>query len=138
MGDKDRGPPGGHLVILLIDIVFGDRVEGRGRLVEEEHRPVLVEGARQHQPLGFAARQLDPVLKDLPPDVGAEPLGEGFDLFGQPRLMKTAPDLLFVDPVHLLGDVFGKRRVQNRKVLEDGREEGIVFPAVEPADVDAV
>ena len=55
VGDEQRGLPRRHVLVLLIDVVFRQRVEGGGGFVQQQDRAVLVQRPRQHQPLGLAA-----------------------------------------------------------------------------------
>ena len=45
VGDVDGGFAGGHLAELFVDFSLSDRVERSGRLVEDDERGILVEGA---------------------------------------------------------------------------------------------
>ena len=49
----------------LLDRRLGPAVEGAGRLVEDQDRRVLEQGAGDGDPLLLAARQLQPALADL-------------------------------------------------------------------------
>ena len=59
VGDVDGGFAGGHLAELFVDFSLSDRVEGSGRLVEDDERGILVEGAGDGGALGLAAGKVD-------------------------------------------------------------------------------
>ena len=59
VGDVDSGFAGGHLAELFVDFSLSDRVEGCGRLVEDDERGILVEGAGDGGALGLAAGKVD-------------------------------------------------------------------------------
>ena len=52
VGDVDSRFTGGHLAELFVDFGLSDRVEGCGRLVEDDERGILVEGAGDGGALG--------------------------------------------------------------------------------------
>lgn len=59
VGDVDGGFAGNHLAELFVDFGLSDRVEGSGRLVEDDERGILVEGAGDGGALGLAAGKVD-------------------------------------------------------------------------------
>lgn len=59
VGDVDGGFAGNHLAELFVDFSFGDWIEGSGRLVEDDERGILVEGAGDGGALGLAAGKVD-------------------------------------------------------------------------------
>ena len=59
VGDVDSRFTGGHLAELFVDFGLSDRVEGCGRLVEDDERGILVEGAGDGGALGLAAGKVD-------------------------------------------------------------------------------
>ena len=61
VGDVDGGFAGNHLAELFVDFSFGDWIEGSGRLVEDDERGILVEGAGDGGALGLAAGRSTPV-----------------------------------------------------------------------------
>ena len=60
VGDVDGGFAGNHLAELFVDFSFGDWIEGSGRLVEDDERGILVEGA------GMAVRWASPPERSTP------------------------------------------------------------------------
>src|SRR5690606_4512087 len=72
VGDEERRPSFHEDVEGLDDLVFGLDVDGAGRLVEDEDRRVLEEGAGEGDALALAAGELHPSLADE----GVVPLGE--------------------------------------------------------------
>ena len=55
------------------------RIEMRGRLVQDQHRRVLEEGAGDGDALALAAGEAGAALADL----GIQPVGQGLDQLGQ-------------------------------------------------------
>ena len=51
-------------ILMLISLLLAQRVEMRGRLVEDQDRRVLQEGARDRDALALAAAQRQPALAD--------------------------------------------------------------------------
>ena len=135
MGDEQRGLARAHLVVFEVDVVLCNRVERRRRLVEQQHRPILIQSAGQHQPLGLAAGEQHAVLIDLPAHLGVNALGQRVDLLGQARLVQAGAHLVLIAAFDRLRDVFGHRRSQYRKFLKSGGEERVVVSAVKLADV---
>ena len=66
----------------VLDRLGGGGVEAGGRLVEEQHGGIAGEGARQRQPLLFAAGQAPrrPALEARQPDIGHQFADAGFAL----------------------------------------------------------
>src|SRR5438132_2778692 len=75
MGDHEGGAAPHHLVERELDEPLGRRVEGTGRLVENEDRRILEQRPRDRQALALAAGQRAAALSDR----GAEALRMGFD-----------------------------------------------------------
>ena len=65
MGDHQRRAPGHHVVERGLNLRFVVRVERRRRLVEQQDRRVLENGARDRQALPLPARQRDAALAKL-------------------------------------------------------------------------
>ena len=64
MGDGDHGAAAHQPVKRLADRLLGFAVERRGRLVEQQDRRILQEGARDGDALPLAAGQLDAAVAD--------------------------------------------------------------------------
>ena len=62
--DQQHGAPGAQPLDRLADELGVDRVEVRGRLVEDHERRVAQERARERDPLPLAGRQAPPALAD--------------------------------------------------------------------------
>ena len=61
VGDVDGGFAGNHLAELFVDFSFGDWIEGSGRLVEDDERGILVEGAGDGGALASPPERSTPV-----------------------------------------------------------------------------
>ena len=89
MGDVEGGAPLGHLAVFEIDLVLRNRVERGGRLVEDDERGILVEGAGDGGALGLAAGKVDTgavvVVK-----AGADALRELLYTVGETCLLYTS------------------------------------------------
>ena len=64
MRDRDHGAPAHQPAERLADRLLGFAVERGGRLVEQQDRRVLQEGARDRDALALSARQLDAAVAD--------------------------------------------------------------------------
>jgi len=64
VGDRDHGAAAHQAAERLSDRFLGFAVESGGRLVEQQDRRVLQEGARDRDALPLAARQLDAAVAD--------------------------------------------------------------------------
>ena len=73
--------PAGHVAVLLVNVVFGDGVERRCRLVQNQNRPVLIQCSGQHQPLGLAAGELHSIEINISAKVGIYTVGESWRQF---------------------------------------------------------
>ena len=135
MGNKHRGFTRRHVVILHVDVVFRDGVQGRGGFVQHKDRPVFIERSGQHQALGLPAGEQHAVQIDLPANVGVKPVGQLVDRFCKPRLFDAIPNSVIVDILSRLSNIFGNRHIQNGKLLKDRAEKSIVFPAVKLPDI---
>ena len=135
MADEQRGAPGGHPAVFLVDVVLGNGVQRGGGFVQRQDRPVFVQRPRQHQPLGLPAGKFYAVLVHLAAQLGVQPVGQGAHRFGQAGLVQALPYPAGVDAVQPLGHVLGHAGLQHRKVLEHRREQRVVIPAVILPDV---
>ena len=136
VGDVDGGFAGGHLAELFVDFGLSDRVEGCGRLVEDDERGILVEGAGDGGALGLAAGEVDTgavvVVK-----AGADALRELLYTVGETDFCKRGLQGSFINRSPC-GDVFVERKGEQVEILEnDGEGLGVLFVIVF-ADVDAV
>ena len=134
MGDEQGSLAPGHFLILQINLVLGDGVQGRCGLVQHQNGSVLVEGPGQNQLLGLAAGELDGVRVELFVQPGVDALGEGGKLFAQPRKLHALPGPGKVRAVpDLSGDRLRQREEPGLHVLEHGGEEAVVvIPAEFP------
>lgn len=136
MGDVDSRFTGGHLAELFVDFGLSDRVEGCGRLVEDDERGILVEGAGDGGALGLAAGKVDTgavvVVK-----AGADALRELLYTVGETDFCKRGLQSSFIN-LGSGGDVFVEREGKQVEILEnDGECLRVLFVAIF-ADVNAI
>ena len=136
MGDVDSGFAGSHLAELFVDFSLSDRVEGCSRLVKDDERGILVEGAGDGGALGLAAGEVDTgavvVVK-----AGAGALRELLYTVGETDFCKRGLQSSFINRSPC-GDVFVERKGEQVEILENhGEGLGVLFVIVF-ADVDAV
>lgn len=117
VGDVDGGFAGSHLAELFVDFGFGDGVEGGGRLVEDDERGILVEGAGDSGALGLAAGEVDTgavvVVK-----AGADALRELMYTVGETDFCKRGLQSSFIN-LGSGGDVFVEREGKQVEILEN-------------------
>ena len=136
VGDVDSRFTGDHLAELFIDFGLSDRVEGCGRLVEDDERGILVEGAGDGGALGLAAGEVDTgavvVVK-----AGADALRELLYTVGETDFCKRGLQSSFINRSPC-GDVFVERKGEQVEILENhGEGLGVLFVIVF-ADVNAI
>ena len=78
--DHDRGAALADQVERRLDLLLGVRIERRGRLVEDQDRRRLEDGAGDRHALLLAARELQPALADHGLVAVGQALDEGADL----------------------------------------------------------
>src|SRR6266513_3666987 len=134
MGDQDDGafahqPPDrlhDHCLRLVID--------GACRLVQDQHRAVLQEGAGNSDALALAARELDAAL----PHPGVVPLGEPDDeLMGVGRLRRR-DQVALARPRPGVSNVRGDAGREEHRILRYYRELAAQILKPEVAEVNAV
>lgn len=117
VGDVDSRFTGGHLAELFVDFGLSDRVEGCGRLVEDDERGILVEGAGDGGALGLAAGKVDTgavvVVK-----AGADALRELLYTVGETDFCKRGLQSSFIN-LGSGGDVFVEREGKQVEILEN-------------------
>src|SRR5579871_4594067 len=114
MGDDDRRTVAHQRRECVAHLRLADRVEMRGRLVENQGRRVFQKSARDRDPLALAARQLYAALADP----GVEPVGQARDKIGERRLFEREPDLGLVGLGPGEGDIGAQRVVEQIGVFE--------------------
>ncbi len=120
MGDDDRGALRHQFVEGGADLLLADRVEMRGRFVQDQDRRVLEEGACNRDPLALAAGQLHAALAHP----GGEAVGQTVDELAQRGAVRS-PGAVRVG--HLApgeADVRRQRVVEQIRVLCDQRDDG--------------
>ena len=80
MGDHQGGAIPGDAVEGVLDVLFGVAVERRGRLVQQQDRRPLQDGAGDGDALLLAAGQLEAALADFGVVAFRRRLDEGIDL----------------------------------------------------------
>jgi hypothetical protein len=88
--DDDRGAAALDRFQRRLDIGLGAAVERAGRLVEDQDRRVLDQGARDRDALLLAARELQAALADA----GVEAVGERLDEAGDRGAARGGGDLV--------------------------------------------
>ena len=104
--DEQGCLPCRHAPVLLIDLILRNGVKRRRRLVEHEHRCVLIQGAGHHELLRLAAGQLNAVRIHLFIQVRIHAVRQGIQLFSQPGRAQAPLRPL---PVHLRAEGAGGR-----------------------------
>ena len=117
--DEERGPVPGHVAVLEVDLVFRDGIKRGGRLVEHQHRRVLIERPRHHQLLRLAAGKLNPILIHLLIQPGVHAAGQGVQLFPQagPAHAGLGPGFVHV-LAQIAGDSFRQREKRGLYILK--------------------
>mmetsp|Transcript_10713 Transcript_10713/g.25405 ORF Transcript_10713/g.25405 Transcript_10713/m.25405 type:complete len:494 (-) Transcript_10713:604-2085(-) len=112
----DNGGAAGHEPLeCALDEPFALRVQGRGRLVEEEHLGVLEDGPGDCHALLLPARQLHPALADGGLVAGRELQDEGVGV----RRLGGTPDLRLGGARPAVGDVLVDGRGEQGGLLGD-------------------
>ena len=117
MGDDDGGAIAHQLDQRVPHLPLADRVEMRGRLVEDQYRRVLEEGARDRDALALSAGELDAALADT----GLEPLGQSGDEVAECRAFEGLRDLRVAGPGLRQSNIGAQRIVEEVGIL---RHEG--------------
>ena len=94
MGDDDGGALAHQLGERVPHLRLADRVEMRGRFVEDQHRRVLEEGAGDRDALALSAGELHAALADA----GVEPVGQARDEVAERGALDGLRDLRVVGP----------------------------------------
>jgi hypothetical protein len=134
VGDHQRGAPGHQPFQRLLHHVLALGVEGRGGLVEQQHRGVLQQGAGDGDALLLAAGEPRATLAEL----ALVALRQGADELvglGQPR---RAQDVLAARLQPAVADVLGRRGGEDHRVLRHQGDLAAQGQRVELAQVDAV
>src|SRR5437667_4106682 len=119
----------------LLDVALGFAVESGGGLVENQHRRVLEEGARDSEPLPLPARKAHAVLADH----GAEPFRHFADELHCVRRFGGLNDVSLTRSREApVGDVRGDRVVEQHDILAHQRDVRAQAAELERRDVDAV
>ena len=135
VGDHDQGLVPAQAAQVVDDRGFGAGVHGRKRVVQDHHRAVLHERARNGGPLFLSARQRDAPLSDHLP----VPFGEGGHVSRKARELRRFPHQRVVRravPPH--GDVLRQRPGEEERRLGDDADLAKERGRLHVADVDAV
>ena len=89
--DEQGCLPCRHAPVLLIDLILRNGVKRRRRLVEHEHRCVLIQGAGHHELLRLAAGQLNAVRIHLFIQVRIHAVRQGIQLSPSPAARRHCP-----------------------------------------------
>src|SRR5690349_2377370 len=135
--DDEHGAPLEERLERLLHEKLRFRIEARGRLVEEEDGRILEDGARDGEPLTFAAREAYAPVSDL----RAVPLGHVEDEALRVRGAGRAVDRLLVGPFHAVRDVAPDGVVEEDRLLRDDAQHAaprreVEIPEIAPVDPD--
>ena len=133
MGDRDHGAAAHQAAERLSDRFLGFAVESGGRLVEQQDRRVLQEGARDRDALPLAARQLDAAVADH----GRKTFGQRFHEVAA-RCDGRAQHFIIGGVRPAVADVFQDRAMEQRDVLRHHRNRGAQALLRHPGNVLAV
>ena len=100
------------------DLLLADRIEMRGRFVEDQDRRVLQEGARDRNSLALTARQLHAAFADA----GREALGEPVDKLAERRAVDRTPHVRLGYLAPGQPDIRRERVVEQIRVLRNERD----------------
>ena len=118
----------------VLDMALGDRVQRTGRLVEQEDRRVLEDGARERDALPLAAGELHAALAD---QRRIAFLGLADELV-RVRLARRRPHLLVARVQPAVADVLEQAAMEQHRVLRNHRDRAAQALLRDPRDVDAV
>ncbi len=118
VGDHQRGPAFHQVLQRILNLDLRLRVEGGGRLVEDQDRGVLEDGAGDRDPLAFAAGELRPLLADQ--RVVAH--RQAHDEIVGVRGLRGGGDLLLRLHDVAVGDVVPDRVVEEDRLLGHDRD----------------
>ena len=134
VGDDDRRPAAHRLGEPGADPRLGRRVDGGGRVVEDQDARVDHERARDREPLPLAAGERDPALADHRVVAVRQLLDELVRLRGARRPL----DLLVGRVEDAEGDVLAHGRREEERILGDDADLAAQRAARDVAHVDAV
>ena len=120
MGDDERRPALHQRFERALHQSFAFGVEGRGRLVQKQHRRVFQDRAGDGEALALAARQRDAALAEL----RIVALRQGGDEAVRGRLPGGGDDRLARRVGRAIGDVVGDARPEDERVLRHKRDLG--------------
>ena len=134
MGDDHGGAPAHEFAEGRLHLAFGFRVQGRGRLVEQQDGGVLERRPGDGQALALAAGKLDALFADH----GVVALGKGADERVGGGVTGGGDDLGVAGPGPAIGDVGPDRVVEKGDLLADQGDVGIERGQRDVAHVGAV
>src|SRR5688500_12767076 len=120
VGDDDAGAARRDVVQRLLDRRLGAAVEGAGRLVEDQDRRGLEQGAGDGDALLLAARQLETALADL----RLVAVGQAGGAIVDRRAPRRRLDLRLAGAVPAIADVVADAVVEQNAVLRDDADRG--------------
>ena len=98
--------------------MFGNRVQRRCRFIQNQNRPILIQGSCQHQALGLAAGKQHTVQIDLSAKMGIDSVGKFCDGRCQPCLVQAVGDLVQINVFGGLSNTFCDGGIQNGEALK--------------------
>ena len=113
VGDDQRGPPLHERLQGVLDLDLRLRIEGGGRLVQDQDRGILEKGASDGDPLALAAGE----LRSLLADEGVVALRQAHDEVMGVGGLRRGDDLLFGPSDVAVGDVVADRIVEEDRLL---------------------
>ena len=94
MGNKYGGLSLADLMVVFIQIAFGNGVQRRGGFIQQHDGGGFVQSPRQEQFLDFTAGKFHPVIVNGFPELAFDPLRKLDDLILKPRCFQAMPDLI--------------------------------------------
>ncbi len=120
VGDGDHRAPLPRAGQRVLDLLLGVGIQRRCRLVQQQDRRVLQQGARDAHTLFLASGQFQPTLSHL----GVIAFGQTQDEIVDLGILSGLLDLFLRGPVAPIGDVVADRVVEQHRILRhhaDGR-----------------
>ena len=137
VADVDGGFVPGNGVEAAVDLVFGHRVQGGGRLIQDQEGRILVQCSGQGDFLGFAAGDFDAAAVEVFVQVAVRPFRHGGQALLKARLVQRLR-CFFSVVFRSGGYIFAQTEGKKPEILEHHGEDGHVFVVVVFLDIDAV
>ena len=133
MRDHETRTPHRQRVHRLLNQFFGTRIDGRGRLVQNQNRRILHHRARNRQQLLLTLRQRRLVIENR-----VIAIRQRHDVVVQPNGLACGDDLLVGHALLGICDVFTHRSTEHPRILQHHRELIVHIPARHRFGIDAI